>query len=323
MTTQEGAAFMAEELEVPLVIIGAGAGGMTAAMYAARAGLHTVVLDRGVPGGQMLNTTEVENYPGLESILGSELGLAMARQARKFGPEFVTANVTALERVGDRFRVVTSKVHYLATAIIYATGAQPRLLGIPGEQELRGRGVSYCAVCDGAFFKGERVAVVGGGDAAATEALHLRHLAQRVFVIHRRDRLRARAILANRLLADDKMELVWDTIVTGIVGQEKVEKLRLQNVKSREEGELEVAAVFVAIGLIPNTDLVKDLVELDEAGFIKTNRVMETSVPGLYAVGDVANTPLRQIITSCADGAIAAYYAHDYITGGPYGRSRE
>lgn len=314
---------MAEEREVPLVIVGAGPGGMTAALYAARAGLRTVVLERGIPGGQMQNTTEVENYPGMESILGPDLSMAMARHVQKFGPEFVTANITAIERVGDRFRVVTRKVHYLATAVIYAAGAHPRELSIPGEKELKGRGVSYCATCDGAFFKGERVAVVGGGDTAATEALHLRHLAHKVFVIHRRDRMRARPVLADRVLADSKIEMVWDTVVTGIVGGEKVEKLAFRNVKTKQESELEVAAVFVAIGLIPNTDLVRDLVELDEAGFIKTNRVMETSVPGLYAIGDAADTPLRQIITSCGDGAIAAYYADDYITGGPYGRGEE
>lgn len=314
---------MAEEREVPLVIIGAGPGGMTAALYAARAGLKTIVLDRGIPGGQMNNTTEVENYPGIETIMGPELSMAMAQHVQKFGPEFVTANVSAIERVDDRFRVVTSKVHYLATAIIYAAGAYPRELGVPGEKELRGRGVSYCATCDGAFFKGERMAVVGGGDTAATEALHLRHLGEKVFVVHRRDRLRARPVLAERVTSDDRIEMVWDAVVTEIVGNEQVERLKLQNVKTREERELEVAAVFIAIGLIPSTELVKDMVELDEAGFIKTNRVMETSVPGLYAIGDVANTPLRQIITSCGDGAIAAYYADEYITGGPYGRGEE
>ncbi len=308
-----------ERREVPLVVLGAGPAGLTAALYAGRAGLQSVVLERGPPGGQMLNTTEVENYPGIPSILGPDLSRVMAEHAKGFGAEFVVADVTSIERGDDGFTVNTGKVVYQAQAVIYGAGSTPRRLGVPGEEELKGRGVSYCATCDGAFFKGQRVAVIGGGDSAATEALHLRHLASRVFVVHRRDRLRAKAALADRVLADGTISMVWDSVCIEIVGDGEVTGLRLRNVNTEEKSRLDVAAVFIAIGLIPNSGLVKDLVELDAAGFIRTTRAMETKTPGLYAVGDVANTPLRQIITSCADGAVAAYYAHDYVTGGPYG----
>jgi thioredoxin reductase (NADPH) len=288
-------------------------------LYAARAGLRTVVLDRGLPGGQMLNTTDIENYPGIRSILGPELSRRMAGHAQDFGAEFVMANVTRIERQDGRFLVHSSGGLYEARAVIYSAGSTARQLGVPGEERLRGRGVSYCATCDGAFFKGLPMAVIGGGDSAATEVLHLRHLTDTVYMVHRRDRLRAKAALAERVLADERIQMVWNAVCTEILGEHEVTGVRLRNVATGEEPTLEVAVVFVAIGLIPNTDLVQEFVEVNESGFIKTTRAMETRTPGLYVVGDVTDAPLRQIVTSCGDGAIAAHCAHDFITGGPYG----
>jgi thioredoxin reductase (NADPH) len=297
-----------------LVIIGAGPAGLTAGLYAARASLRTVLLERLVPGGQILTTDWVENYPGFpDGISGFELVDRMKRQAEKFGLKIASHEVTGLELTAEKKVVITPNENLETRALILACGATPQKLGIPGEELLTGKGVSYCATCDGPFFRDEEVAVIGGGDTALEEAIFLTRFAKKVFLVHRRDKLRGIQLLQDRAMAEKKIEILWDTIPKQILGEMQVEGLALENVKSKKTTELDVKGIFVFIGYLPNNELVKDSLELDDWGFVKTNNDMETSVPGVFAAGDIRSKLLRQVSTAVGEGALATFAAERYL----------
>jgi thioredoxin reductase (NADPH) len=301
--------------EYDLVVIGAGPGGMTAAMYGARANLKVAMIDRGVYGGQMNNTAEVENYPGFPSIMGPDLGEKMYKSATEQGVEFVYGDVKKIALDGQKRIVKMDPEDITAKAVIIATGSTNRKLGIPGEEEYSGRGVSYCAVCDGAFFKDENVAVVGGGDSAISEGLYLANLAKDVDVIHRRDQLRAERVLQTRAFKNPKMEFTWDSVPLEIVGDEnKVTGVKVHNKKTDEDKVIDASGVFIYIGNVPNSEPFKELKITDDQGWIITNDQMETTVPGIYAVGDVRQKKLRQIVTAVGEGGIAGQNAFEYIS---------
>ncbi|MEW6231220.1 MAG: thioredoxin-disulfide reductase [Chloroflexota bacterium] len=298
------------------LIIGGGPGGLTAGLYAARAGLRVVLLEKGLPGGQISTTFRVENYPGFpEGIGGPELGSVIEQQAAHFGVPIVLTEVTGVELGGQIKTVRATNGDYRGRTVIVATGANPAALNVPGEERLRGRGVSYCATCDGAFFRGKDVAVVGGGDAAVEEALFLTRLARKVTIVHRRDVLRAAKVAQDRAFADPKIEFRWDTVVDEILGQDEVRGLALRNVKTGARSELAVEGVFIYVGMRPNTQFLGGQLALDAQGYIIANEEMETNVPGVFAVGDVRRKRLRQVVTAVADGAIAATAADVYLRG--------
>jgi thioredoxin reductase (NADPH) len=297
-----------------IAIIGAGPAGLAAGLYAARARRKTVLFEKEVTGGQIATTSVVENYPGIDEIDGFELGQRMQRQAEKYGLEMSLVEVTGIEPAEGQHKIVTRGGAYTAKAVIYTSGADYNKLGVPGEAELTGKGVSYCATCDAAFFKDQVCAVVGGGDAAMDEGLFVTRYASKVYVIHRRDELRASKILQERAFANDKMEFVWDTVVTAIEGEDGVERLQLENVKTGERSSLDASAAFIFIGLTPNTSLVKDLLKLDAGGHIQVNDWMETEIPGFFAAGDVRVNAARQVVSSAGDGATAAIRADHYIS---------
>lgn len=300
--------------EYDLAVIGAGPGGMTAALYGARANLKVAMIDRGVYGGQMNNTAEVENYPGFPSIMGPELGEKMYKSATDQGVEFVYGDVQKIELDGQKRIVRMDPEDITAKAVIIATGSTNRKLGIPGEEEYSGKGVSYCAVCDGAFFKDENVAVVGGGDSAISEGLYLANLAKDVDVIHRRDQLRAEKVLQTRAFNNPKMEFTWDSVPVEIVGDEnKVTGIKVHNKKTDEDKVIDASGIFIYIGNVPNSEPFKDLEITDDQGWIITNDEMETTVPGVYAIGDVRQKKLRQIVTAVGEGGIAGQNAFEYI----------
>lgn len=297
-----------------LIIIGGGPAGLTAGLYAARARLNALLIERGIPGGQAAVTSHIENYPGFpEGIDGSELGQRIKEQAGNFGLEFLTAEVGSITLDGNWKLVHTDQGTFRAKALIIATGTQNATLGVPGEQKLKGRGVSYCATCDGAFFRDKTVAVVGGGDSAIDEALFLTRFVKEVIVIHRRDALRATKILQDRAFANPKIRFQWNSVVEEILGQDAVQGVVVRNVKTGQKTTLPVEGIFIYIGLKPNTAFLGDLLRLDERGYILTNEEMETSIPGIFAAGDVRAKTLRQVITACADGAIAAVNADKYL----------
>ena len=299
-----------------VAVIGAGPGGMTAALYGARANLKVAMIDRGVYGGQMNNTAEVENYPGFPSIMGPELGEKMYQSTTKQGVDFVYGDVQGIEVSGqDRIvKMENEDDNILAKAVIIATGSDNRKLGIPGEEEYSGKGVSYCAVCDGAFFKDEDVIVVGGGDSAVSEGLYLANVTDNVNVIHRRDQLRAEKILQDRAFKNPKMNFTWDSEVTEIVGDEnKMTGVKVHNKKTGEDKVVDAAGAFIYIGNIPNSKPFQDLGITDKDGWVITNDKMETSASGIYAIGDVRQKELRQIITAVGDGGIAGQNAFEYI----------
>ncbi|MBW1680267.1 MAG: thioredoxin-disulfide reductase [Deltaproteobacteria bacterium] len=297
-----------------LIIIGAGPAGLTAGLYAARARLEAVAFERLAPGGQVLNTDRVENYPGFpEGITGFELIDRMKRQAENFGLLIESREVVELELSPEKKVVVTDQGPEETKALILACGAVPRKLGIEGESLLTGKGVSYCATCDGFFFRDQEVAVIGGGDTAVEEAIFLTRFASKVHLIHRRDRLRAVRLLEERARAEEKISFIWDTVPLKIEGRNGVEGVRLKNVKTGEESLLPVSGVFVFIGYTPTTDLVKGLLELDQGGFVVTDEGMETSVPGVFAAGDIRSKALRQVSTAVGEGAAAAFSAEKYI----------
>ena len=301
--------------EYDIVIIGAGPGGLAAGLYAARARRKTLLIEKNITGGQIALTAVVENYPGIPEINGFDLGQAMQQQAEKYGMETAYATVSAIEPQEDRRHLVrTNEGDYLARAVIITSGADYNRLGVPGEERLTGFGVSYCATCDAAFFKDMEVAVVGGGDAAMDEGLFVTRYASKVHVIHRRDQLRASAVLQERAFANPKMHFIWNTVVEEVKGESAVESLRLRNVVTGEESELPVSAVFVFIGQTPNTSFLEGLVEMDEGKHIIVNAWMETSRPGIFAAGDVRDSSARQVVTSAGDGATAAIRADHYIT---------
>jgi thioredoxin reductase (NADPH) len=298
-----------------LIIIGAGGAGLSAAQYGARGNLNTLVLEEVSSGGQALLIEGLENYPGFsDPINGFDFTQKMEEQARKFGAEFENAGVTAITRDGHLFKVHTDKGTVTAPAVILATGAVHKSLGVPGEAELAGHGVSYCATCDGPFFKNKRMLVVGGGDAACDEAMYLSHLASGVLMIHRREKFRAQKSLASRVLANPRIEVRFNTELRKIEGDRMVSKVHLFNNATQKECEEPVAAVFVFIGSDPKSALAASLgVPLDDVGYVKTDELMETSIPGLYAVGDVRATPFRQLVVAASEGAIAAHAAGQYI----------
>ena len=301
--------------EYEIIIIGGGPAGLTAGLYASRGGRQCLLIEKALPGGLITYTERVDNFPAFpDGISGMELGQLMEKQARQFGLETLTADVTGITLDGERKIVNTSGGDFAARAIIIASGSERQKLGVPGEAELTGRGVSFCATCDGAFFAGRRVAVVGGGDAALTEALHLAKIAEKVTIIHRRDQLRAARVLQDRAAADSKIEIAWNSVVDAIEGDPLVNRLQLRDVKTDKQTSLEVAGVFISVGFLPNTAFLGDLLSLDKLGQITTGLTLETSVPGIYAAGDVRAGSGRQAITAAGDGATAAIYAERYLS---------
>lgn len=299
--------------EYELIIIGGGPAGLTAGIYASRARRKTILLEKMMCGGQMALTWEVENYPGVGKISGFELGQRMETQAKEFGLEIAIAEVSALSREQDRILLSTTGGDYSCRALVIASGARHNRLGVPGEAELTGKGVSYCATCDGAFFQGAPVAVVGGGDTALEEAHFLTRFADKVHIIHRRDEFRAVKYLQEKIHSEAKIEPVLDSVVERVEGQEKVTGLILKNVKSGATSTLEVEGVFIFVGVSPNTEFLKDFVPTDAKGFVVTKEHLETVVPGVFAAGDVRAKKLRQIATAVGEGALAAVTADHYL----------
>ena len=299
-----------------VIIIGGGPAGLTAGLYTTRARLETLLVERGVIGGKITSAELVENYPGFpDGVGGFELGELMHQQSVRYGLEVVSAEVISLEP-GEKTKLVrTSEGEYAARAVIVAGGSELSKLGVPGEERLVGRGVSYCATCDGPLFKDETVAVVGGGDAAINEALFLTRFCSMVFVIHRRDQLRASRIIQERAFAEPKMEFIWDTVVDEVAGDDRLRALNLRNVKTGETSVLEVSGVFAYVGLRPNTGYLKGIVALDSEGLIITDERMETGVAGIFAAGDIRHNSAKQAITAAGDGATAALSAERFIEG--------
>jgi thioredoxin reductase (NADPH) len=299
-----------------VIIVGAGPAGLCAAMYAGRAMLKTVVLERGIPGGELLNTEKVEDYPGFISILGPDLASKMTEHAQAFGADIRMENVEGIHRLTDgSFRVVTgTEAEYLAPTVILTAGGTPTKLGVPGELEYAGKGVSYCAVCDGAFFKGERLAVVGGGDAAVEEADYLTRYASRVFLVHRRDEFRASKLLQERAFQNPKIEVIWNTRVVELVGTASgLKHLELENTVTGARSQLEASGCFIFIGFKPNSWLVRDHVAHDAGGYLMTDDRMMTSIPGLFAAGDLRAQLTRQVTTAVGDATTAAIAVEKYL----------
>jgi len=307
---------LAIKREYDVVIIGGGPAGLTAGIYTARARLKSLLIERGAAGGWIINAGVVENYPGFpDGINGLELADAMQQQAIKFGLETLTAEVTGLELKAEQRVVKTNEGDIAAGAVIVAGGSDRVKLGVPGEEEFTGRGVAYCAVCDGYFYRGVPVAVVGGGNAAINEALELTKFAAKVTIIHRREELRATKILQERAFAEPKIEFLWNTVVEAVDGEDVVRRLRLKNVRNGEKSTLDISGVFVAVGFRPNTGYLKSVLTLADNGTIITNEKMETAVPGIFAAGDIRSSSIRQVAAAVGDGAVAAIYAERYIGG--------
>lgn len=301
-------------MKYDVIIIGGGPAGLSAAIYSARGGLKTAVFERAFIGGQITVTDEVENYPGFEEALsGFDLTEKMRAQAARFGAEFFDEEITAIGLEGLCKIIETHQNKYRAKSIVICTGAHPRRLNVPGEERFTGRGVSYCATCDGALYRDKVVAVIGGGDSAVEEGIFLTRFAKKVFVVHRRDQLRAQQIIQQRALKNPKMEFVWDTVVQEVIGESKVEKLELFNRKTNQISYLPVDGVFVYVGILPNNELLESRIELDSSGFVLTDEYMHTNVPGIFAAGDIRHTVLRQVVTACSDGAVAAWSAEKWI----------
>ena len=299
-----------------LVIVGSGPAGLAAAIYAERARLETLVIEKGmVSGGQVLTTYEVDNYPGLPGVGGYDLGTKFREHADHLGAQFAEDEVVRIEDTGEFKRVVCAHETYEARAVILATGASHRKLRVPGEEELAGMGVSYCATCDGAFFRKKVTAVVGGGDVALEDAIFLSRMCEKVYLIHRRDELRGAKSLQEQVFTQEKIEVIWDTVVDEIQGTDRVEGLLVRNVKTGEARELPVSGVFIAVGITPASQAFEGLVEMDH-GYIKAGEDCRTSCPGIFAAGDVRTKPLRQIITAAADGANAVTSVERYLMEG-------
>lgn len=298
-----------------VAIIGSGPAGLTAAIYAARAKLATLVLTGDALGGQIATTNDVENYPGFEEITGPDLTMRMRAQAERFGAETVFDQITEVDFDGPPFSLVGGSTAYEARTVIVATGASPKLLGVPGEQEFWGRGVSVCATCDGAFFQGQPVTVVGGGDSALQEGLFLTRFASTVTIVHRRDELRAGPYLQDRARQDSKIEFIWDSVVTEVRGGEVVSSVGLKNVKSGDEVDFPTEGLFIFVGHYPNTDLFKGKLEMDDEGYVISDRFMHTSVDGVFVAGEAQDHYFRQAITSAGEGCQAAMEAEKFLAG--------
>ena len=296
------------------LIIGAGPAGMTAAIYAARAGYKTAILEHGVPGGQAATTDMIENYPGFpEGISGPELMMKFFEQTQTFGVEMIYEQVQSLDLMGDVKKVITDKQTIETKVVVIASGAKPRTLGVANEGRLRGRGVSYCATCDGFFFKDQPGAVVGGGDTAVEEAMYLTKMCSSVTLIHRRDELRANKLAQSRALANEKLNIIYDTVVDEIVGDEKVTQLKLRNKKTDTASTLDVNGVFIFVGYLPNGSFLPAELEVNELGYIVTDEEMATNIPGVFAVGDVRQKKLRQVTTAVGDGGAVMHAIEDYL----------
>jgi len=302
------------EKEYDIIVVGGGPGGLTAGLYGARANVRTVMIEKYMPGGQIANTHEIEDYPGFDLISGPELATKMTEHAKRFGLEIASDEVTEVYCDGDDRMVATASGDlYRGKAVILSTGGSPNLLNVPGEKEFAGRGVSYCAICDGNFFKDQVISVVGGGDAAVEEAMFLTRFGSKVILIHRRDQLRAQKIIQERAFKNPKMEFIWDSVVESINGDNKVNSLTLKNVKTGESSALEVGAVFIFVGFVPNSNIVREEIEKDSNGYIITDAKMETTVKGIYACGDVRAQLVRQITNAVGDGTTAAMAAEKRI----------
>jgi len=297
-----------------MVIIGGGPAGLTAGIYASRALMNVVLFEKGVYGGQMLTTAHLENYPGFpDGIGGFELADLMHKQAEAFELPIEYRSVDKIRKEGDLFILDSGADEIQTKTVVVATGATPNKLGVPGEEKLTGRGVSYCATCDGALYRERTVAVIGGGDSAVEEALFLTRFASRVHIVHRRDQLRAVPLISKRALENDKITMEWNTVMTEVRGEEDVKELLLKDVKTGETRSLEADGVFIYVGITPITDFVSELAQLDPGGYIVTDQTMQSSVPGLYAAGDVRSGSIRQVSTAVGDGATAAFYAYKYL----------
>ena len=303
-----------KNIDYDLVIIGGGPAGLTAGLYAARARLNVILIEKIVPGGQVIISDLIENYPGFpEGISGPDLVQKMTDQVKRFDLNIENNEVIAIDLSYPVKKITLNDRTITTHTIIIATGASPKKLGVPGEDTFFGKGISSCATCDAPFFKDSVVAAVGGGDTAVQESLFLTKFVKKLYLVHRRDRLRAEAILQERALASDKIEFIWNSVLTGINGLSHVENISVQNVKTGDITELSVDGCFIWVGILPNTQFLKDAVKLDEQGFIIADLNMETSVPGVFTAGDVRNTTLRQISTAVGDAAIAAFSAEQYI----------
>ncbi len=298
-----------------VIIIGGGPAGLTAGIYTSRARLKSLLIEKGLSGGQVTTTEFVENYPGFdEGVSGSELSSRMEKQAKKFGLEIIQAPVQKIS-LHEKIKKITleGNQEYEAKSIILSTGAHPKPLGVEGEDRYRGKGVSYCATCDGAFFKGEKLAVIGGGDSAVEEGIFLTRFAEIVYIIHRRDQLRATKISQERAFSNPKIKFIWNSVVKKIDGEETVKTLHIKNVKTQEESVLDVQGVFIYVGYNPNTEFLKDVINLDENNYIITDEKMATSVPGIFAAGDVRANSIKQIAVAAGNGTTAAISAEKYI----------
>lgn len=297
-----------------LIIVGSGPAGLTAAIYAMRAKLNTLVIEEsGVSGGQVLTTYDVDNYPGMPGISGYDLAMKMKEHADKLGSRYAEGTVLEIKEEGALKTIVTSNGNYAARAIIIATGATHAKLLVPGEEEFAGMGVSYCATCDGAFFKNKITAVVGGGDVAVEDAIFLARFCEKVYLIHRRNELRAAGILQDALKATPKIEMIWDSTVTGIQGTEQVDGITIKNVKTNAEKKLKVNGVFVAVGIHPNTEAYRSLLKTNQGGYIVADETGVTNIPGIFVAGDARSKQLRQIVTAVSDGANAVTSVQDYF----------
>ncbi len=297
-----------------VIIVGAGPAGLTAGLYAGRAGLSALILEKVFAGGQITRTLAVENYPGFpDGIEGLDLSFKFKEQAERHGAVIETTEVTGFDIEGEEKKVITADRIYSAKSVILAMGASYKTLGLQSERRLSGSGVSYCATCDGAFFKQKQVAVIGGGDTAIEDALYLANFASHVYVVHRRDELRAQRVLQHAALKNEKIEFVWNSEVDAIEGDAVVTGVRVRNNKTQELRTLAVSGVFVAVGIVPHSDDVRELVKTDGFGYIITDDAMHTSLPGVFAAGDIVAKPLRQVVTAAADGAVAVYSALSYL----------
>jgi len=305
---------MTEEKIYDVIIIGAGPAGMTAAVYTSRANLSTLMIERGIPGGQMANTEDVENFPGFESILGPDLSNKMFNHAKKFGAEYAYGDIKEIVDGKEYKTVKAGSKEFKARSIIISTGAEYKKVGVPGEKELGGRGVSYCAVCDGAFFKNKRLFVIGGGDSAVEEGVYLTRFASQVTIVHRRDELRAQKILQKRAFDNEKVDFIWNHTIKSINEKDgKVGSVTLVSTVDQTEQEFEADGVFIYIGMVPLSKPFESLGITNENGYIETNDQMETKVPGIFAAGDIREKTLRQIVTATGDGSIAAQSAQHYV----------